>query len=67
MYYRPTADGRIVLGGGRLEHLEDEYTADERATAPVQAQLDRSWPTSLGWSVSPSRIAGQGSWASRPT
>ena len=48
MYYRPTADGRIVLGGGRLEHLEDEYTADERATAPVQAQLDRFLADELG-------------------
>jgi len=48
MYYRPTADGRIVLGGGRLEHLEDEYTADERATASVQAQLDRFLADELG-------------------
>jgi glycine/D-amino acid oxidase-like deaminating enzyme len=40
MYYRPTADGRVVLGGGRLEHLEDEYTDVEVATAPVQAVLD---------------------------
>ena len=48
MYYRPTADGRIVLGGGRLEHLEDEYTADEQTTPPVQAQLDRFLADELG-------------------
>jgi gamma-glutamylputrescine oxidase len=41
MYYRPTADGRLVVGGGRLEHLEAEYTHDERTTAPVQRVLDR--------------------------
>ena len=48
MYYRPTADGRIVLGGGRLEHLEDEYTSAERTTAPVQAQLERFLAGELG-------------------
>jgi len=40
MYYRPTSNGRVVLGGGRLEHLEDEYTDEEIVTAPVQAVLD---------------------------
>ena len=41
MYYRPTPDGRVVVGGGRLEHLEEEYTGDERITPGVQAELDR--------------------------
>jgi gamma-glutamylputrescine oxidase len=40
MYFRPTADGRMAIGGGRLEHLEDEYTDEERTTAPVQATLE---------------------------
>jgi glycine/D-amino acid oxidase-like deaminating enzyme len=48
MYYRPTPDGRVVVGGGRLEHLEDEYTADEQTTAPVQEQLDRFLADELG-------------------
>ena len=48
MYYRPTADGRVLVGGGRLEHLEDEYTDDERTTAAVQAQLDRFLRDRLG-------------------
>ncbi|HEY0389979.1 MAG TPA: FAD-dependent oxidoreductase [Gaiellales bacterium] len=48
MYYRPTPDGRVVVGGGRLEHLEDEYTDDERTTAPVQAELDRFLTGQLG-------------------
>ncbi len=46
MYYRPTRDGRVVVGGGRLQHLEDEYTDEERTTPAVQAQLDaflRDW------------------------
>jgi gamma-glutamylputrescine oxidase len=40
MYYRPTDDGRVVVGGGRLEQLEHEYTDEETATAGVQARLD---------------------------
>ncbi|MDX6544821.1 MAG: gamma-glutamylputrescine oxidase [Gaiellales bacterium] len=48
MYYRPTADGRVVVGGGRLEQLEHEYTDDERTTAAVQAQLDRFLREHLG-------------------
>jgi gamma-glutamylputrescine oxidase len=40
MYYRPTDDGRVVVGGGRLEQLEHEYTDEEAVTAGVQARLD---------------------------
>jgi glycine/D-amino acid oxidase-like deaminating enzyme len=40
MYYRPTDDGRVVVGGGRLEQLEHEYTDEETVTAGVQARLD---------------------------
>ena len=48
MYYRPTVDGRVVVGGGRLEQLEQEYTDDERTTAAVQEQLDRFLRQCLG-------------------
>jgi glycine/D-amino acid oxidase-like deaminating enzyme len=48
MYYRPTPDGRVVVGGGRLEHLEEEYTDAERTTAAVQAELDRFLRDALG-------------------
>jgi gamma-glutamylputrescine oxidase len=48
MYYRPTPDGRVVVGGGRIEQLEHEYTDDERTTAAVQAQLDRFLRDQLG-------------------
>ena len=48
MYYRPTPDGRVVVGGGRLEHLEDEYTDEERITPGVQADIDRFLADSLG-------------------
>jgi gamma-glutamylputrescine oxidase len=40
MYYRPTDDGRVVVGGGRLEQLEHEYTDEEKVTEGVQARLD---------------------------
>jgi gamma-glutamylputrescine oxidase len=40
MYYRPTDDGRVVVGGGRLEQLEHEYTDAETVTAGVQDRLD---------------------------
>ncbi len=40
MYYRPTDDNRVVVGGGRLEQLEHEYTDAETVTAGVQARLD---------------------------
>ena len=48
MYYRPTPDGRVVVGGGRLEHLEQEYTDEERTTPGVQAELDRFLAGPLG-------------------
>src|SRR4051794_13658658 len=48
MYYRPTPDGRVVVGGGRLEHLDDEYTDEERVTPAVQAELDRFLTGPLG-------------------
>ena len=48
MYYRPTDDGRVLVGGGRLEHLEQEYTDREQTTAAVQAQLDRFLRDRLG-------------------
>jgi gamma-glutamylputrescine oxidase len=48
MYYRPTPEGRIVVGGGRLEHLEQEYTDEERTTPGVQAELDRFLAGPLG-------------------
>ena len=48
MYFRPTDDGRMAIGGGRLEHLEDEYTDREETTAPVQAALDTFAREALG-------------------
>jgi gamma-glutamylputrescine oxidase len=48
MYFRPTPDGRIVLGGGRLEHLEAEYTDTEETTPGVQATLDTFLDSELG-------------------
>jgi gamma-glutamylputrescine oxidase len=53
MYYRPTADGRLVVGGGRLENLEAEYTDEERTTAPVQRVLDRFLRDRLGMPDAP--------------
>jgi glycine/D-amino acid oxidase-like deaminating enzyme len=53
MYYRPTADGRVVVGGGRLEHLADEYTDEERTTGAVQAELDRFLAGPLGLAGAP--------------
>jgi glycine/D-amino acid oxidase-like deaminating enzyme len=38
----------VVVGGGRLEHVEAEYTDDERTTAPVQQELDRFLDQRLG-------------------
>jgi glycine/D-amino acid oxidase-like deaminating enzyme len=47
-YYRPTADGRIALGGGRLADLEAEYTEVEQTTPAVQAALERFLAADLG-------------------
>jgi glycine/D-amino acid oxidase-like deaminating enzyme len=41
VYARPTADGRLAIGGCRSADLEAEYTEDQRPTAPVQAALER--------------------------
>ena len=67
MYFRPTGDGRVVLGGGRLEQLEHEYTDREVTTAPVQTLLDGFLRDRLGLAGPRSPIAGPGSWASLPT
>ena len=48
MYYRPTSDGRIAIGGGRLEHLEAEYTDVESTSEGVQRTLDRFAVEQLG-------------------
>ena len=48
MYYRPTPDGRVLAGGGRLEHLEAEYTDHERTSEAVQAEPDRFLREQLG-------------------
>lgn len=47
-YYRPTSDGRLAIGGGRLEALEDEYTDREHPTPPVQAAIERFVADRLG-------------------
>jgi glycine/D-amino acid oxidase-like deaminating enzyme len=41
VYARPTADGRLAIGGCRAADLEAEYTDDQRPTGPVQAALER--------------------------
>jgi gamma-glutamylputrescine oxidase len=41
VYARPTADGRLAIGGCRSADLDAEYTDDQRPTAPVQAALER--------------------------
>jgi len=41
VYARPTADGRLAIGGCRSADLAAEYTDDQRPTAPVQAALER--------------------------
>jgi gamma-glutamylputrescine oxidase len=40
-YWHQTPDGRIVAGGFRDVALQDEFTADEVTTEPVQEALDR--------------------------
>jgi gamma-glutamylputrescine oxidase len=39
-YYRPTSDGRIVVGGGRIADLEAEYTDVEATTPAIQQAID---------------------------
>src|SRR5205823_5994585 len=48
MYYRPTPDGRIIVGGGRLADLEAEYTEHETTTPAVQHAIDRFAADVLG-------------------
>lgn len=48
VYARPTADGRLAIGGCRSAHLEAEYTDDQRPTAPVQAALERFMGDRMG-------------------
>jgi glycine/D-amino acid oxidase-like deaminating enzyme len=48
MYYRPSPDGRITVGGGRLADLEAEYTEEEATTPAVQGALDRFAADVLG-------------------
>jgi gamma-glutamylputrescine oxidase len=53
LYYRPTMDGRLALGGGRQADLEAEYTEVEETSEPVQAALDRFLRQTLGLSDAP--------------
>jgi gamma-glutamylputrescine oxidase len=39
-YWHQTPDGRVVAGGFRDVSLQDEFTAEEVTTAPVQAALE---------------------------
>jgi len=48
VYARPTADGRLAIGGCRSADLEAEYTDDQRPTARVQAALDRFMDERMG-------------------
>ena len=40
-YWHQTPDGRIIAGGFRDVRLDEEFTADERLTEPVQEALGR--------------------------
>ena len=40
-YWHQTPDGRIVAGGFRDVRLDEEFTAEEKLTTPVQAALER--------------------------
>jgi gamma-glutamylputrescine oxidase len=40
-YWQQTPDRRLVLGGRRDADLDNEWTAEERLTEPVQAELER--------------------------
>jgi glycine/D-amino acid oxidase-like deaminating enzyme len=41
VYARPTADGRLAIGGCRWANLEAEYTDTDRPTRAVQRALER--------------------------
>jgi glycine/D-amino acid oxidase-like deaminating enzyme len=47
-YWHQRRDGRIVAGGFRDVSLQDEFTADEVTTQPVQAALDSFVRSLLG-------------------
>ncbi len=40
-YAQQDVDGRIFCGGGRDLFVDDEWTADDRPTAPVQAYIEQ--------------------------
>ena len=48
VYARPTADGRLAIGGCRSADLEAEYTDEGCPTAPVQAALERFMRERMG-------------------
>jgi gamma-glutamylputrescine oxidase len=52
-YLQPTADGRLVAGGGRLASLEAEYTAELAVTPPVQAAIQRYLSERMGLGGAP--------------
>jgi gamma-glutamylputrescine oxidase len=39
-YWQQTLDGRLVLGGRRDTRLEEEFTAEEATTRPIQIELE---------------------------
>lgn len=47
-YWHQTTDGRVVAGGFRDVSLQDEFTAEEVTTSPVQAALDDFVTSLLG-------------------
>ena len=47
-YYRPTPDGRVALGGGRMTDMDAEYTDREETTPTIQAALDGFLEQRLG-------------------
>jgi glycine/D-amino acid oxidase-like deaminating enzyme len=48
LYYRPTPDSRVTLGGGRLADIDAEYTTVEQTSMPVQAALEEFLSERLG-------------------
>ena len=48
VYARPTADGRLAIGGCRSADLAAEYTDDQRPTPPVQEALERFMGERMG-------------------
>src|SRR6185312_3919665 len=74
VYARPTADGRLAIGGCRSADLAAEYTDDQRPTPTVQAALerfigermglagvriDRRWAGTMGFSADLLPVAGE--------